>query len=85
MRFDDKEASGECAKVEQEANDFAGKLLIPVEAELELLAIQTAADATALAARLGIAPAIVAGRCQRETEQWTFGRSLFQKFEIDSD
>lgn len=82
MRFDDEEAGGEGAKVEQEANEFAGKLLIPPDAEPELLAIKTPADAAALAARLEIAPAIVAGRYQRETEQWAFGRSLFQKYEI---
>lgn len=82
MRFDDKEAGGEGALVEEQANEFAGELLIPVDAEPELLAIKTPADATALAARLGIAPAIVAGRYQRETEQWSFGRSLFQKYEI---
>lgn len=82
MRFDDKEASGEGAQVEREANEFAGELLVPAEAEPELLAIKTPSDAQALAARLGIAPAIVAGRYQRETKQWSFGRSLFQKYEI---
>lgn len=82
MRFDDKEAAGEGAKVEEEANDFARRFLIPPDAEPELLAIRTLADAEALAARLGIAPAIVAGRYQRETEHWTFGRSLFQRYEI---
>jgi HTH-type transcriptional regulator/antitoxin HigA len=82
MRFDDTEAGGDGAEVEEQANKFAGELLIPVDAEPELLAIKTQADAEALAARLGIAPAIVAGRYQRETEQWSFGRSLFQKYEI---
>lgn len=82
MRFDDAEARGEGALVEEEANAFAGKLLIPAEAEAELLAIRSPADAKALASRLGIAPGIVAGRYQRETKQWSFGTSLFQKYEI---
>ncbi|KRA29817.1 MULTISPECIES: ImmA/IrrE family metallo-endopeptidase [unclassified Nocardioides] len=82
MRFDDKEAGGKGARVEEEANKFAGELLIPVDAEPVLLAMKTPADAEALAAQLGIAPAIVAGRYQRETEQWSFGRTLFQRYEI---
>lgn len=84
MRFDDTEAGGEGARVEHEANKFAGELLIPASAEPELLSIKTPSDARALAARLGIAPAIVAGRYQRETKQWTFGGSLFQRYEIRS-
>ena len=82
MRFDETEAGGNGARVEQEANDFAGEILIPAEAERAILAIRTPADAQALAARLGIAPAIVAGRYQHETKQWQFGRSLFHKYEI---
>lgn len=82
MRFDDTKASGVGSAVEQEANKFAGELLIPADAEVELLAIKTPADAMRLADRLGIAPGIVAGRYQRETENWTFGRTLFQTFEI---
>lgn len=82
LRFDDTEAKGEDAQVEEEANKFARQLLIPINAEPDLRAIKDPADATALAARLGIAPGIVAGRFQRETEQWTFGRSLFERYEI---
>ena len=82
MRFDDQEASGASEQVEREANRFAGELLIPTDAEPELLAIETPADAKVLAAKLGIAPAIVAGRYQRETKQWAFGQSLFRKYEI---
>lgn len=82
LRFDETDAKGEDAQVEEEANKFARQLLIPVDAEPELRAIKNPADATALAARLGIAPGIVAGRYQRETEQWTLGNSLFQKYEI---
>lgn len=84
MQFENKTARGSGAQVEQEANDFAGRLLIPADAEAELLAIKTPADAIILATKLGVAPAIVAGRFQRQTENWTFGiRSrLFQTYEI---
>jgi len=82
MQFEGATAGGSGAQIEQEANDFAGRLLIPVELETDLSAIQTPADAVALADRLGIAPAIVAGRYQRETGVWTFGSKLFQKYEI---
>lgn len=82
LQFENQSPSGSSAGVEQEANDFAGQLLIPIEAEAELLAIRTPTDARVLADRLGIAPAIVAGRYQRETKNWTFGKSLFQTYEI---
>lgn len=82
MQFEGATAGGTGAQVEEEANDFAGRLLIPADAEPELLAIRTPADAVALANRLGIAPGIVAGRFQRETKNWAFGPSLFQKYEI---
>lgn len=82
MRFDDAEPDGTGAQVEQEANAFAEQLLIPLDAERDLLDIKTPADAKSLATRLGIAPAIVAGRFQRETKQWAFGRTLFETYEI---
>lgn len=84
MRFDDTAAGGAGAEVEQEANDYAGRFLIPIEAESELLAIRSPSDAKALANRLGVAPGIVAGRFQRESENWSFGTSpsLFQKYAI---
>ena len=82
IQFENKKARGAGAQIEQEANDFAGRLLIPTEAESELLAIRTPADARALANKLGIAPGIVAGRYQRETKNWTFGMSLFETYEI---
>ncbi|MGB8020006.1 MAG: HigA family addiction module antitoxin [Candidatus Nanopelagicales bacterium] len=82
MQFENKTAGGSGAQIEKEANDFAGRLLIPAEAEEELFAIKCPADAVVLANRLGIAPAIVAGRYQRETQNWTFGMTLFQTYEI---
>ena len=68
--------------LEDEANDFAGTLLIPPTFDSRIKRIKTPAEAAALAHELGIAPGIVAGRYQRETQNWTFGRVLFQKFEI---
>ncbi|WP_328531258.1 HigA family addiction module antitoxin [Nocardioides sp. NBC_00368] len=84
MRFPDTKAgAGAQAQIEQEANDFAGRLLIPAEAETDLAAIKTPADAVALAKRLGIAPAIVAGRHQHEANDWRFGQpKLFETYEI---
>lgn len=69
---------------ESEANEFAGNLLIPREYERELDSISTAKDVAALANRLGIAPAIVAGRIQRVRKDYTFGvrAGLFQTFEV---
>lgn len=83
MRFEDTEPGGASVQIETEANDFAGRLLIPTEAEPALRAIKSPVDAAALANRLGIAPGIVAGRYQRDTRNWTFGsKTLFQKYEI---
>ncbi|WP_062077208.1 HigA family addiction module antitoxin [Demequina globuliformis] len=67
---------------EQEANDYAGRLLIPSEAEARLRAIRTPDEAQRLASDIGVAPGIVAGRVQRETQDWTFGMSLCTKFEL---
>jgi Zn-dependent peptidase ImmA (M78 family) len=62
MQFDDASPSGSAVEIEKEANDFAGRLLIPFDAEAELMAISSSADASGLADRLGVAPGIVAGR-----------------------
>lgn len=69
---------------EAEANEFASSLLIPKQYEDQLRAIKTPRDAVELAETIGVAPAIVAGRYQRETEDWRFGPTLFQKLEITS-
>ncbi len=80
IRFEGKEQVQ--PEVEQEANEFAGDLLIPVRYDARILAIETPADATALADELGIHPGIVAGRYRRETQNWSFAPGLFAKFEI---
>ncbi len=51
---------------EDEADRFASRLLIPEHAEKSLLRIRTLADARAFARSLGVPPAIVIGRLQRE-------------------
>jgi HTH-type transcriptional regulator/antitoxin HigA len=78
--FSDRDADR--PDLEAEANDFAGGLLIPKNYDARVLKIRTPADAVALASELDIAPGIVAGRYQREVENWSFGSRLFQKFEI---
>jgi len=70
---------------EAEANDFASTLLIPKQYEDALRRIRTSRDAVRLAETIGVASGIIAGRYQRETEDWRFGSSLFQKFEITTD
>lgn len=82
MQFEGTAAGGTGAQIEKDANDFAGRLLIPTEFEPELLAIKTPTDAVVLAEKLEIAPGIVAGRYQRETQDWSFGAKLFDKYEI---
>ena len=82
MQFEGAAAGGVGAQIEKDANDFAGRLLIPIEFEADLLAINTPADARSLAEQLGIAPGIVAGRYQRDTKNWSFGTTLFDKYEI---
>lgn len=69
---------------EREANDFAGSLLIPTEYEPALANVRTAQDARRLAEQINIAPAIVAGRVQRDRDDYRFGvtQRLFVKFEI---
>lgn len=69
--------------IEQEANDFAGALLIPPTYDEAIRKVKTTAQARALAQVVGVAPGIVAGRVQRETQDWKFGYpGLFDKYEI---
>ena len=69
---------------EAEANDFAGNLLIPQEFVPALDGVRTANDVRRLADRLNIAPAIIAGRIQRDRDDYRFGlkQGLFDTFEI---
>lgn len=67
--------------VEQEADAFASRLLIPRTAEASLGELKTTSDVEAFATRLGIAPGIVVGRLQHEG-RWPFsrGNDLKQRF-----
>jgi HTH-type transcriptional regulator/antitoxin HigA len=69
---------------EAEADDFAGNLLIPQEFLPALDGVRSARDVRELAKRLGIAPAIIAGRIQRDRDDYRFGlnQGLFDKLEI---
>ncbi|MCB9689725.1 MAG: helix-turn-helix domain-containing protein [Alphaproteobacteria bacterium] len=53
-------------ELEDEANRFAGDLLIPPAAARVLATLRSAADVEALAARIGVAPGILVGRMQKE-------------------
>jgi addiction module HigA family antidote len=55
------------AVIEEEADRFAGHVLIPQRYEAELAAISSKADVNRLAAAIGISPGIVAGRVQHDT------------------
>lgn len=67
--------------VEQEADGFAGQLLIPRSYEAELAEVNSLEDAKGLASRLGVAPGIIVGRLQHD-QRWPFnrGNDLKQRF-----
>ncbi|WP_309616515.1 HigA family addiction module antitoxin [Salinibacterium sp.] len=58
---------------ELEANNFASRTLIPLEANDQLEGVLTPGDAIALATELGVHPGIVAGRIQHNRAEHTFG------------
>lgn len=71
---------------EEEANAFASKTLIPVEAAADLEAVSNYSDARALAEKLQIHPGIVAGRIQHDRNQYSFGLpGLFVSLRIAED
>lgn len=71
--------------VEQEADGFASRLLIPRAFESELGALVTSADAKRFAARIGVGSDIVAGRLQHD-DRWSFkrGHDLIRQVEVPS-
>jgi HTH-type transcriptional regulator/antitoxin HigA len=69
-------------KQEEEANAFARRLLIPAEHESRLPSLLAEGDVRAFALELGIAPGIVAGRLQRDRNDYRLFTKLFRKFEI---
>ena len=73
--------TGESNTVEAEANDYASELLIPSDAEHLVPKTRDIGAIRALAEELGIAPSIVLGRAQRETQDFAWGHELKRKFE----
>jgi HTH-type transcriptional regulator/antitoxin HigA len=73
--FVDAKSSGIDPELEQEADAFASRTLIPPHAAAQLPGLQTSAQVLAFAAELGIAPGIVVGRMQHDhlipPNQWT--------------
>ncbi|WP_184916843.1 HigA family addiction module antitoxin [Saccharothrix ecbatanensis] len=69
---------------ESEANRFAADLLIPPAYRSELIKLNpwNSRQVRAFADRLGVAPAIVAGRLQFELKDYRFGKELFEKYEL---
>lgn len=68
------------AELEEEANRFAGDLLIPPAELPRLSTLRTEAQVEAMAARLGIAPGILVGRMQKEG--WVEWRSFLNGLKV---
>lgn len=75
------------ATLEDEANRFAGDLLIPPDEVPVLATLRTDAQVEAMAARLGIAPGILVGRMQKEEwiELRTYLNALKVRYEWASE
>ncbi len=69
---------GSTDDLERAADAFAVRTLIPDEYEAELDELNTAADIVAFADEIGVHPGIVAGRLQREREQYHRWSRLIQ-------
>lgn len=69
--------------VEEEADAFASKVLIPRNVEPVLADLKTVNDVRSFAADIGVAPGIVVGRLQHDG-RWPFnrGNELKQRFEF---
>lgn len=82
--FVDDEKIGDDAESDQEreASDFARDLLIPASYGLDLAAAQTKADVGTLADRVGVSPAIVAGRIRHDRKDFAFCNGVNETFDI---
>ena len=67
--------------VEQEADGFASRVLIPREHEADLAELHSIQDVVEFAERLGVAPGTIVGRLQHD-KRWPYdrGNSLKQRF-----
>ncbi len=63
---------------EERANQYASDLLIPNKYNAVIAGMRTKAEVVQLAAELGIAPGIVAGRYQFLTGKWDFFKDLIR-------
>lgn len=68
---------------ERDANAFARNTLIPLEHVEELASVKTVSDVRVLARKIGVGPAIVAGRVQRDRKDYRFATAVFESFSID--
>jgi addiction module HigA family antidote len=66
---------------EERADKFASDLLIPVKYNEAICGLRSRAEVVELAAELGIAPGIVAGRYQFLTKKWDFFKDLIRSLE----
>lgn len=78
---DGRPASPELAGKEEEADRFAGELLIPPGFTPELRRLRRLADMRAFAERIGVGPGIVVGRLQKDKIiGYQIGNGLKQRF-----
>lgn len=74
------------AELEDEADAFASRVLIPQKAAVQLPKLQTLADVQTFAERLGVADGLVVGRMQHDGliphNQWT---SAFVRYRFNDD
>jgi HTH-type transcriptional regulator/antitoxin HigA len=84
--FIDTKGSGIAKDLEEQADAFASRVLIPSRLSWELRELSTAQDVVAFANAIGVAPGIVVGRLQHESliphNQWT---SLFVRYRFADD
>lgn len=69
-------------KMEDEANEYAMRLLVPREYEDRLPSRRNLKAVRDLAAELGIAPSIVLGQVQRRTSDYGWGHDLKRKVDL---
>jgi len=65
---------------EKRANEFAGRFLIPDECNAEIKNANCAVELRVIAAKLDVAPGIVAGRYQFLTRKWNYHKELIRSF-----
>lgn len=84
--FVDAKGSGIAKELEDEADTFASRVLIPNQFAGKLRTLSTATEVVAFAEAIGVAPGIIVGRMQHERliphNQWT---SLFVRYRFIDD